>query len=109
MNSDTNTHFLGKKIRKVTIISFLGGLGGGLSGACLYYGLLSLGAQSLTTLILIEGLCFVPIGACMGLSISLCNASVQSHMSKIVIAGSVAGFIYGGLAVFSIFGSLLGI
>lgn len=95
-------------IKRIVLVSLLGALGGVLSGACLYY-LLHPGVQGVVSLIVVEGLCFVPLGACIGLSLSCSGESSRTEKLKMLIGGTVAGFVYGALAVFSVFGGLLGL
>jgi hypothetical protein len=51
----------------------------------------------------------MPFGASMGLSITLCSDLPKSKMIKMSLAGIAAGFIYGALAWFSIFGNMIGL
>jgi hypothetical protein len=103
----TNVSF-GAFIRRIALVSLLGAFGGVLSGACLYY-LLHPGVQGVVSLIVVEGLCFVPLGACIGFSLSCSGESSRAEKLKMLIGGTVAGFVYGALAVFSVFGGLLGL
>ncbi len=97
------------KYRKLLTIPFVVAIGAGLSGLCIYYGLLAFKPQPLAVLVVSESVCFVPLGAAIGLAISFCNRKMQTQRAKIVSAGALAGLIYGGLAVFALLGSLLGI
>lgn len=98
----------GTIIRRIVFRALLGAFGGALSGACLYSFLHS-GMHAVGEQIVVQGLCFMPLGACIGLSFSCCGGSLRAEKLKMLIGGSIAGFVYGALAVFSVFGGLLGL
>ncbi len=109
VKKDSNENMGKIKYQKLLTVPFVVAIGAGLSGLCIYYGLLPWKPQCLAVLIVSESVCFVPLGAAIGLAISFCNRKIQTQRGKIVSAGALAGFIYGGLAVFSYLGSLVGI
>ncbi|MBI5756807.1 MAG: hypothetical protein HZA12_07775 [Nitrospirae bacterium] len=101
-----------KKIGRIITLSLLGGFGAGISGFLVFVSLTLIRekmAKSLLGPILIQGLCFVPLGACIGLSITYCNKTFQHQRRKIILGSSIGGALYGIFNFFSLEGVWLGL
>ena len=93
------------------MLSFWGAIGAGISGISVYVFSQSESspALSLPGLILIQGLCFAPFGAFLGLSISYSGKRFTDQKAKTTLWGSIGGFGFGGASVFSILGGAIGL
>ncbi len=101
---------MGNKYRQIFTLSLIGALGAGTSIACLSYiglPLLKTVDPSLFVTIIIQGLCFSFFGFSIGIS-TVAFLNLWNHLVYVSFFCTLAGFTYGALAVFSVFGSLIG-
>lgn len=99
--------------RKVAVgilkLSLLGALGFGISGVLFFLVFYFLNPESLTSLVVTQGLCFVSAGIFLALAVAISNENLRNQKSQLIIWGGIGGFVYGGFSVFSIFGGSLGL
>lgn len=108
-----------KKVKKILLLSSCGALGAGVSGfLTLLVVLINEAVRSVyepmafyfaIATIGIQGLCFVPLGASIGLSIVYSSATLQTQKRRLIISSGIGGGLYGVFSFFAEIGSTPGL
>lgn len=109
-----------RKVNKILLLSLWGAFGAGLSALLalvvfiflekvpVISQLLRIGMLWLLW-VMIHGLCFIPLGAFIGLSVAYCIKALQDQRKKLILGCSIGGALYGVFNFFSLEGILVGL
>lgn len=96
---------------QIILYPLLGSLGAIISGALILFALVPLVEGTDSGLLLpffLEGLCFIPMGFCLGWSVSNYLKLPKTKMRTLGGICAVGGFFYGAFSFFSIGGAIIG-
>ncbi len=99
-------------MRRAFAMALWGALGAGVSGLLVYLALVPFARAGVAALFFwlpAQGLCFVPLGAAMGLSLIFHSSALHQHKVKVILVCSMGGAVYGALSFFSVAGAVLGL
>jgi hypothetical protein len=97
-------------IKKAISLSFFGAFGACISGLLILIALVPAKYElSISSMALAQGLCFIPAGVFLGLSISYYGDISFLQGTKVFIITGIGGVLYGSFSTFPMAGSILGL
>lgn len=100
-----------QSIRRVFALACLGAIGAGLGGVLIYVIHFNFASRldSLPFWIVMQGLCFIPLGAAVGLSAASYREVAHADTKRLILGMAIGGGLYGSAGFLSVPGGVIGL